>query len=305
MSRYILRRLAQTPVPLLLITMVVFIIMHVSGDPVQLMLGLEATPDQVEALREKLGLNDPVVVQYGRFLLHAAQGDFGESLRFRQGALELVLARFPNTLLLASTALVLAVMVGITLGVIAAQKRGSLLDLSLVSVSVFGQSMPSFWIGIMLVIFFSVRLQILPSSGTGSWKHIVLPAITLALYMLPQIALLTRSTMLDVLQETYMTVARAKGLRSRTVIYGHALKNAVHPVVTYIGLQFGILLGGSIIVESVFSYPGVGLLMVQSIYNRDTPVVEAAVVFMAVAIILSNLLADIINALLDPRIRMT
>lgn len=304
MLRYVLQRLVQIPLPLLAVTIAVFIILHISGDPVDLILGMEATQEQRTALREKLGLDAPLPVQYGRFLFNAVRGDFGQSLRFKQSAMGIVLDRLPDTLLLASTALILATIIGIVVGTVAAQRRGSPLDLALTSGSILGQSMPSFWIGIMLIILFSVRLRILPSSGTGSWKHLVLPTTTLALFILPQIMLLTRSAMLDVMQDNYITVARAKGLSSRAVVYRHALKNAIHPVVTYIGLQLGILLGGAIITESVFSWPGVGLLMVQSIYNRDIPVVEAAVVLMAIGIVLSNLLADVTNAILDPRIRM-
>jgi len=305
MLRYVLQRLVQLPLPLFAVTLAVFIILHISGDPVDLLLGMEATQEQRTALREKLGLDAPLPVQYGRFLFNAVQGDFGRSLRFKQSAMGIVLDRLPDTLLLASTALILATIIGIVVGAVAAQRRGSPLDLALTSGSILGQSMPSFWIGIMLIILFSVRLRILPSSGNGSWQHLVLPATTLALFILPQIMLLTRSAMLDVMQDNYITVARAKGLGNRAVVYRHALKNAIHPVVTYIGLQLGILLGGAIITESVFSWPGVGLLMVQSIYNRDTPVVEAAVVLMAIAIVLSNLLADVTNAILDPRIRTT
>ena len=303
MLRYVLQRLVQLPLPLLAVTLATFVILHISGDPVALLLGMEATPEQRTALREKLGLDAPLPVQYGRFLINAVQGDFGRSLRFKQPAMDVVLDRLPDTLLLAGTALVLATIIGIVVGTVAAQRRGSSLDFALTSGSILGQSMPSFWIGIMLIILFSVRLRLLPSSGTGSWKHLVLPATTLALFILPQIMLLTRSAMLDVMQDNYITVARAKGLSGQAVVYRHALKNALHPVVTYIGLQLGILLGGAIITESVFSWPGVGLLMVQSINNRDIPVVEAAVVLMAIAIVLSNLLADVTNAILDPRIR--
>lgn len=303
MLRYAFRRLLQLPFPVLLVTVVVFVVMQLSGDPVDLLLGLEATEEQRVALRTQLGMDDPVVVQYFRFLGNAIQGDFGDSLRFKQPALELVFDRLPNTLSLAGLALFIAATLGILLGVIASQKRGSLLDLMITSLSVLGQSMPSFWIGIMFIMLFSVKLNWLPSSGSGSVSHMILPSITLALFMLPQIMLLMRSAMLDVMQETYVTTARAKGLNDVGVVYLHALKNALHPVITFIGLQLGTLIGGSIITESIFSWPGVGHLMIQSIKNRDVAVVEAAVVIVAIAIVLSNLLADIVNAILDPRIR--
>ncbi len=304
MTTYVLKRLLQVPVPLLVVSLVVFFALRLTGDPVELLLGLEATADERAALREKLGLNAPIIVQYGRFLLHAATGDFGDSLRFKEPALRLVLGHLPNTLALAAVGLVLASILGVTLGVLAAVRRGSTFDLSLVSLGVLGQSVPSFWLGILLIMLFAVQLRWLPTSGTGDWRHLVLPGLTLASFILPQVTLLTRSSMFDVLNENYITVARAKGLGSITVTL-HALKNAVHPVIAYLGLQTGTLVGGSIITETIFSWPGVGQLTIQSIFTRDVVVVEAAVLVMALAIVLSNLLADIINAGLDPRIRIS
>jgi peptide/nickel transport system permease protein len=304
MASYVLRRLLQVPFPLLVVSLVVFFALHLTGDPVELLLGLEATEEQRIALREKLGLDAPIIVQYGRFLRHAAQGDFGESLRFKEHALRLVVAHLPNTLALAAVGLVLASILGMTLGILAALRRGSTFDVSLVSLAVLGQSVPSFWLGILLIMFFAVQLRWLPTSGSGDWRHLVLPGVTLASFILPQVALLTRSSMFDVLNENYITVARAKGLGAFTVTL-HAVKNAVHPVIAYLGLQTGALFGGSIITETIFSWPGVGQLTIQSIYTRDVVVVEAAVLVMALAIVLSNLLADIVNAGLDPRIRLS
>lgn len=304
MASYVFRRLLQIPFPLLAVSLVVFFALRLTGDPVELVLGLEATPEQRIALREKLGLDAPLIVQYGRFLLHATQGDFGESLRFKEPALRLVVAHLPNTLALAAFGLVLASIVGMTLGILAALRRGSTFDVSLVSLGVLGQSVPSFWLGILLIMLFAVQLRWLPTSGAGDWRHLVLPGVTLASFILPQVALLTRSSMFDVLNENYITVARAKGLGAFAVSR-HAVKNAAHPVITYLGLQTGALVGGSIITETVFSWPGVGQLTIQSIYTRDVVVVEAAVLVMALAIVLSNLLADIVNAGLDPRIRLS
>jgi len=303
-TTYVLKRLLQVPVPLLVVSLVVFFALRLTGDPVELLLGLEATAEERATLREKLGLNAPIIVQYGRFLLHAATGDFGDSLRFKEPALRLVLGHLPNTLALAAVGLVLASILGVTFGVLAAVRRGSTFDLSLVSLGVLGQSVPSFWLGILLIMLFAVQLRWLPTSGTGDWRHLVLPGLTLASFILPQVTLLTRSSMFDVLNENYIAVARAKGLGSITVTL-HALKNAVHPVIAYLGLQTGTLVGGSIITETIFSWPGVGQLTIQSIFTRDVVVVEAAVLVMALAIVLSNLLADIINAGLDPRIRIS
>ena len=304
MTTYVLKRLLQVPVPLLVVSLVVFFALRLTGDPVELLLGLEATAEERATLREKLGLNAPIIVQYGRFLLHAATGDFGDSLRFKEPALRLVLGHLPNTLALAAVGLVLASILGVTFGVLAAVRRGSTFDLSLVSLGVLGQSVPSFWLGILLIMLFAVQLRWLPTSGTGDWRHLVLPGLTLASFILPQVTLLTRSSMFDVLNENYIAVARAKGLGSITVTL-HALKNAVHPVIAYLGLQTGTLVGGSIITETIFSWPGVGQLTIQSIFTRDVVVVEAAVLVMALAIVLSNLLAYIINAGLDPRIRIS
>lgn len=302
MATYVLKRVLQVPLPLLVVSLVVFFALRLTGDPVDLLLGLEATAEERATLREKLGLDAPLAVQYARFLAAAAAGDFGDSLRFKEPALRLVLGRLPSTLALAGVGLVLATAVGMGLGVLAARRRGSTFDLSLVSLGVLGQSVPSFWLGILLIMLFAVHLRLLPTSGTGDWRHLVLPGLTLASFILPQVTLLTRSSMLDVLTENYIMVARAKGLGAWAVTL-HALKNAAHPVIAYLGLQAGTLVGGSVITETIFAWPGVGQLTIQSIYNRDVVVVEAAVLVMALAIVLSNLLADVINAVLDPRIR--
>jgi ABC-type dipeptide/oligopeptide/nickel transport system permease component len=304
MLTYSLKRLLQVPFPLLVVSLVVFFALRLSGDPVEMLLGIEATADERASMREKLGLNAPLVVQYGRFLMHAVTGDFGDSLRFKEPAMQLVLDHLPNTLTLAGVGLVLAALLGMALGILAALRRGSTFDLSLVSLGVLGQSIPSFWLGILLIMLFAVQLHWLPTSGTGDWKHVVLPGVTLASFILPQVVLLTRSSMFDVLNENYITVARAKGLGAVAVTL-HAVKNAVHPVITYLGLQMGTLVGGSIITETIFSWPGIGLLTIQSIFTRDVVVVEAAVLVMALAIVVSNLVADVVNAGLDPRIRLS
>jgi ABC-type dipeptide/oligopeptide/nickel transport system permease component len=298
------QRLLQVPVPLLLISLVVFVLVRVTGDPAAVYLGDDATEEQRQALRQQLGLDKPIWAQYADYMVQVSKGDLGYSLRFRRPALDVVVERLPRTALLAFTGLFIAAVVGMILGVVSALLRGTWADVLLVSLSAMGQSMPSFWLGILLILFFAVRLHWLPTSGLGEWKHLVLPSITLASFILPHVSMLTRTSMLEVLQEEYIVTARAKGLTERRVLYAHALRNALNPVVAYFGIRFGTLMGGSVITETVFAWPGVGQLTIQSINNRDAPVVVAAVLVLALIIILCNLAADIANALLDPRIRV-
>lgn len=303
MAGYIARRLIQIPVPLIAISVVVFVLLRMSGDPVDLYLPLEASQEQRAEVRESLGLNDPIHVQYIRYVASALQGDFGTSLRFRRPAVRLVLERFPATLQLAVAGMVLSVLLGLGFGIPAAVKKGSPLDYFLMGTAIFGQSMPGFWLGILLIMVFAVYIQLLPTSGSGDWRYLVMPALTVASYQFPQVMLLVRSSMLDVMNEDFVRTARSKGLREHTVIGRHVLPNILGPVVTSIGLQFGRLMGGAVITETVFSWPGVGQFAVQAVFNRDFPVIQAAVVMIALLIILSNLLADLTNAALDPRAR--
>lgn len=304
MTRYVARRLLQVPVPLLLVSVVVFVVIRLTGDPAALYLGPEASPEQVQVLRQQLGLDQPIWSQYLRYLARVAHGDMGVSLRYRRPALAVVAERLPFTALLATTGLLVAVLVGIAAGVVSARYRGTWGDVFVVGSSVVGQAIPSFWLGIVLILFFCVRLQWLPTSGAGEWKHLVLPSLTLASFILPHVMLLTRTAILDVLQDQYITVARAKGLTEHRVLFQHAFKNALNPVVAYIGLQFGSLMGGSVITEIIFAWPGVGQLTIQSIFNRDAPVVVTAVVVLALIIVICNLAADTVNAIMDPRIRL-
>jgi ABC-type dipeptide/oligopeptide/nickel transport system permease component len=286
------------------VSIIVFILVQLAGDPVVLMLaGTGASEADLQALRAELGYDDPVVVQYVRYAGNALRGDLGNSLRFKQPAVNLVAARLPATALLAVTALVLAVAVAVPLGVLAAVRRNSWLDYLSMFVALLGQSIPLFWLGIMLVLIFAVELRWFPAGSAGTWRHLVLPAVTLGAYPMARIARLTRASMLDVLNEEYLRTARAKGLAERRVIVGHALRNAALPVVTVVGLMFGTLMGGAVVTETIFAWPGVGLLTIQAIQNRDFPLVQAAVLMVAVVFVFVNLLVDLLYVYFDPRIR--
>jgi peptide/nickel transport system permease protein len=304
MARYIGRRLAQSLLVLVGVSIIVFALVQMAGDPVVLMLaGTGASQDDLETLRTELGYDDPVVVQYWRYASNVLRGDLGKSLRSKQPAANLVLARLPATALLAVTALSLALVVAVPIGVLSAVRRNTWLDHLGMFVALLGQSIPLFWLGIMLVLVFAVELRWFPPGSAGSWRHLVLPAITLGAYPMARIARLTRASMLDVLNEEYMRTARAKGLHGRRVILEHGLKNAALPVVTVVGLMFGTLMGGAVVTETIFAWPGVGLLTIQAIQNRDFPLVQAAVLLVAVVFVLVNLLVDLLYVYFDPRIR--
>lgn len=303
MTRYVIRRLLQIPFPILAISVIVFVVLRMTGDPVDLYLPIEATLEQRAQLRQDLGLNDPVHVQYYRYLADAAHGDFGTSLRYRRPAINLVAERFPATIQLALAGMTLSVILGVGLGVLAAVRKGSATDYLLMGLAIFSQSMPGFWLGIILIMIFAVMLRVLPTSGMGDWRYLAMPALTVASYQFPQIMLLVRSSMLETINDDFVRVARAKGLRESLIIRRHVLPNILSPVVTSIGLQFGRLMGGAVITETVFAWPGVGQFAVQGVFNRDFPVVQSAIVMIALLIILSNFAADLVNAALDPRIR--
>jgi peptide/nickel transport system permease protein len=303
MIQYTVRKLFHTAFVALGVVTLVFVALRASGDPAATMLPGDATVDELTALRRALGLDQPLYVQYVRFLADVVAGDFGTSFRHQQPALPLVLERLPATLELALAALVLAVAVALPLGIVAALHRGRLVDLLAMGFAVIGQATPYFWMGIMLILVVSVELGWLPTSGRGSWKHLILPAVTLGTHFAAALARLTRTSMLEVLGQNYVTTARAKGLSERAVILAHALKNAAVPVVTLIGLQFGTLLGGAVVTETIFAWPGVGRLAVQSIFVRDYPVVQAGVFVLALTFVAINLLVDLLYGYLDPRIR--
>jgi len=303
MAAYITRRLFECIFICVGVSIIVFGLMHLAGDPVNLLLSPESTKEDVELMRKNLGLDKPIHVQYWRFFKRAAVGDFGKSLFTKTDALELVFQRLPATIALTVTGLSLALIVAIPLGILSAVKRYSILDNLATITAVIGQAMPMFWLGIMLIIVFSVFLRVLPPSGMGSPAHFVLPSITLATFLAPVVMRMVRSRMLDILAQDYIRTAYSKGLHDLIVLLKHALRNAIIPVVAIIGLQFGRLLGGSIVAETVFAWPGVASLVVKGIRNYDYPVVQAATITFAVIIVLVNLTTDIVVAALDPRIK--
>lgn len=305
MKFYILKRLFHSIFVLVGISLVVFIILHLTGDPAALLMPMDATPEQVAQFRKEMGFTDPVIVQYWRFFKGTLRGDFGQSFRHSQPALDLVLERMPATIQLTLAALFLALVIAIPVGIISAIKRNSLLDHIGMTGALLGQSTPVFWLGIMLILIFSVTLQLFPSSGRGEIQHLVLPAITLGMFSMARTARMMRSSMLEVLGQEYIKTAKAKGLSPGVVILKHALKNASIPVVTIVGMELGTLLGGAVITETIFAWPGVGRLAIQAIYNRDYPVVQASVFILASIFVLVNLIVDLIYTYLDPRVKLT
>ncbi len=302
MGYYILKRIWHTVYVVVGISIISFFFIHLSGDPVMLMLPPDASHQEIEELRQQLGLNDPLPVQYFRFASRAIRGDFGESLYYHVPAIELILERLPASLELAIAAMVIALGVSIPIGIISAVKRGSLLDMGSMLAALFGLSMPHFWLGIMMILLFSVKLGWLPTSGRGGLSHLVMPALALGMSLMAMFARLTRSVMLEVLGQDYVRTARAKGLKEVVVVGKHALKNALIPLVTVAGMQFGFLIGGTVIIETVFAWPGVGRLVVQAIFNRDYPLVQACVLVLAVVFVVVNLLVDLLYVYLDPQI---
>jgi peptide/nickel transport system permease protein len=301
---YIVRRLFQTIPVMIGVTLAVFLMMHlIPGDPAQIMAGEQANPEQVEKMREKLGLNDPLHTQYIRYVANAVQGDLGNSIRTNRSVTnEIFDKRFWITVELALVGTVLAVFIGLIAGIISATKKYSLSDVSIMIFALFGLSMPNFWLGIMLIYFFSVYLDLLPVAGWGTWKHMILPAITLGTGGAAIIARMTRSSMLEVINQDYIRTAYAKGVSDKLVIYKHALRNALIPVVTVVGLQFGTLLGGAVITETVFAVNGLGRLIIDSIRAHDFPMVQGTILVCAVIFVFVNFLVDITYRLINKRI---
>ncbi len=303
MKSFILHRIFQAVIVIWGISLITFSLLHMFRDPVLILLPPEATKEEVETLRREMGLDRPLAVRYVKFLSGMVRGDFGKSFVTQRPALSLVLERMPMTLWLAASGLLLAIIVSIPLGVLAAVRRNRAADHSASIFAVLGQAMPLFWLDIMLIIIFAVKLRLLPASGAGSFKHVILPAAGIAVSLLPILMRLTRSRMIEILSQDYIRTARAKGLRERTVLFRHALQNALIPVVTILGFQFGMLLGGAVITETIFAWPGVASLVVESIFNSDFPVVQAAVALFALLIVFANLITDITVAWLDPKTR--
>lgn len=300
--RFLASRLAQAAFVLLGVSFAVFALSHLSGDPVSLMVGPTATQADIEALRQSMNLDRPFFMQYAAFLGGVLQGDFGTSLWQHQPALGLVLERFPFTIQLAAAALFLALLVAVPLGILSAVYRNSLLDRLAIGTSLVGQSVPGFWLGLLLILLFSVTLRLLPTGGSGSLLHLILPAVTLAAFTMGRIARLVRTNMLDALNSDALRTARAKGLREMTVVLKHGLRNAAIPIVTLIGLDASSLLGGAVITETIFAWPGLGRLVVQAISQRDFPLVQAATLCIAVIVVAVNLLVDLSYSFLDPRV---
>jgi peptide/nickel transport system permease protein len=303
MTRYLLEKAGEALVAIWGVVTIVFFVTRLLGDPVTLLLPVGASLEQINDLRAGLGLDQPMWHQYFRFLGQAVTGDFGQSFIFNRPAMEVVLERMPATMELSFTALVLGVLFGGAAGIIAALKRGTISEFAIMSLALLGQATPVFWLGIMLILFFSVELGWLPTGGYRTLAHLVLPAFTLAVLISSSIARLLRSSMLDTLKEDYVRTANAKGLSPRVVLSWHVLRNALIPVVTMIGILTGELLGGAVVTETVFAWPGVGRVIYQAIEGKDFPVIQAGVALVATIFVITNFVVDLLYAVLDPRIK--
>lgn len=304
MLKYIGRRLLLMLPVILGISFLLFAIMNLTpGDPARLILGEMATQDDVDQLREEMGLNENFFVRYGSYVKNAVMGDMGKSYRTRVPVVEEIAARFPTTLALAFWAISIAIVIGIPVGIISAVKQYSFIDfISMISALIL-TSIPAFWLGLMLILVFSLKLDLFPATGVDTWQGFVMPSVTLAAGSMATLIRMTRSTMLEVIRQDYIRTAKAKGATPRIIIFKHALRNALLPVITVIGINFGILLGGAVIIESVFAIPGLGTLMVTSVRMKDTPMLMASVIFIAVTGGLINLAVDIIYTFIDPRVK--
>lgn len=303
--RFLLRRLAQLVVVLIGVSIVVFSIVRLTGDPVTILLGEAATAQAVDEMRYELGLDRPIYVQYARFLANAARGDFGISLRYQQSALSLFVERVPATLELTAAAFFLALVIGLPVGVVAALRPQSAFDGLVRGAALVGQAIPGFYLGLVAIIVFGAHLRLLPTGGRGTPAQLLLPAVTLAAYQIAIVARFARGAMIETLGEDFIRTARAKGLPRPRVVIRHALRNALIPVVTVLAIQFGTLLSGAVVTETVFAWPGVGRLAVQAIYTRDFAVVQVTVMITALLFVVINLLTDVLYVLLDPRIRVS
>jgi ABC-type dipeptide/oligopeptide/nickel transport system permease component len=297
------RRLLRALVALWLVSTVVFVVMRLSGDPAPLLLPPDAPRAEIFRVRAELGLDRPLPVQYATFVGNILRGDFGRSIHFREPAARVVVGYLPATLELGLAAFALAVLVAVPIGVLSAVRRNSLLDQGAMGLALVGQSAPTFFVGILLILIVSLKAGLLPTSGRGDLRNLILPALTLGVFAMASIARLTRSAVLEVLRTDYVRTARAKGLSEVWVVAKHTLRNAALPIITITGLQFGALLGGAVVTETVFAWPGMGRLAIQSIYNRDYPVVQCVVFVSASMFILLNFAIDLLYGVLDPRTR--
>ncbi len=303
MQRYFLSKLGQSALLLFGVLLLVFVMVRLTGDPARLMMPREAPPEAIEAFREAMGFNDPLLTQFVRFISGAVVGDFGNSLHFKTPALPLVLERLPATLQLASAAILMAIVVGIPLGLVGGFNPGRATDNFGRVIALLGQSIPNFWLALLLILYFAVRLGWFPSFGRDEPKSVILPAFVLGISTMGQILRLTRSTVLEIRGEDFIRTAHSKGLEPRTIYVKHVLRNVAIPLVSVIGVQFGYMLGGSIYIEFIFSWPGMGQLLEQSVGWRDFPLVQAIAVFTSVVVLGLNLLTDVAYAVIDPRIR--
>ncbi|GGG24398.1 glutathione ABC transporter permease [Lysinibacillus alkalisoli] len=304
MLDFVIKRLAQVVIVVFLALTVVFFLIRLSGDPVALFLPPDTSREQIEEYREVLGFNRPLYEQYGEFMGNAVKGDFGTSLKTNEDALTMVLERLPATVQLAIASLIIALVVAIPVGVLAAYKKNSVFDKFAVGVTIVGQAMPSFWLGLLLIYFFAVQMNWLPSGGSGSPIHLLLPSLTLATYSIARFTRFTRSTMLDVLRMDYIRTAKASGATTFSLVSKYALKNSLIPIITLVALDLGTLLGGAVVVEMIFAWPGIGRLLMQSLLNRDFPIVMAGVFIIAFIYAMINFIADIVYAYVNPQIRV-
>nr|WP_249730093.1 ABC transporter permease [Chelatococcus sp. YT9] len=301
---FIANRAAQGVIVLLGVSAIVFFALFLTGDPAALMMPPDASRAEIEAFRQAMGFNDPIWVQYGRFLGGVFSGEFGNSLRFQRPAFDLLIERLPATALLACAALLWSSLLGFLLGTIAAVRKDSPIDFAIRVISLLGQAIPVFWLALLLIIVFSLNLRWLPSSGIGTFKQLIMPSIALGAYYLSAITRLVRASLIEVLGEHYIRTARAKGVKGWSLVVHHALRNALIPVITVQGIYFASLLGGALVTEIIFAWPGIGRLAVESIQNRDFPVVQAVVLFAAFVFVVVNFLVDLAYLWLNPRIRL-
>lgn len=302
MIGFILRRLFQAVVLIKFVLVFIFLLLHLTGDPVSVMAPDDATKEDLIRLRQQMGFDKPLLTQYVKFFSGALRGNFGESFEHGEPALKIVLERLPATIQLASVAFLVSVILGIPLGCLAALREKSAFDQFLMAGTVLGQAVPNFWLGLMMILVFSVNLGLLPSFGRGGPANLIMPAFAAASFQMARLARLMRSEMIEVLRQDYILTARSKGVVEKLVVFKHALKNCSIPIVTVLGLDLGIMLGGTVIIETVFAWPGVGRLTVQAIQNRDFPIVQVSVFLLASIFVLINMMVDIVYTYLDPRI---
>jgi ABC-type dipeptide/oligopeptide/nickel transport system permease component len=304
MSGYLIRRvLLVIPMAILLSMIVFWSIRLIPVDPLSLVLGPFATPDQRASATQKLGLDKPIYIQYWRYMKNVAHGDLGQSTRTGKDVSDLIAHALPYTLLLGGVSLLLAHLIAVPMGIIAAVKQNTIVDQAAMAFAMIGMAVPAFWLGLLLILFFAVDLNWLPAIGADSWRNLILPAATLSLEGTALTARMTRSSTLEVLRQDYIRVARSKGLSERRTIRVHAVRNALIPIISLLGLRLGWIIGGSVIVEQIFAWPGMGRLLVESVLNRDYPVVQAVLVLLGISVILASVLADLLYALVDPRVR--